>query len=318
MYSRIATLALAGVIAFINPMIHYGVNYAPSGTKKTVETVRENYQFLDVFRETHEAKLEEKAATNPYVKSGYEYYTVGNEGARSDKVGASQRDCRPGTKGAQTLGFNGIIKYEDSQYTSRFGIDVSKYQGKINWKKVKNAGAEFAILRIGYRGYGKSGNIKEDTCFFQNFKGAKEVGLDVGVYFFSQAVNEKEAIEEAQYVLKMLDGEKLQMPIVYDPEHILNDTARTDDVTGEQFTKNAIAFCETIRKAGYEPMVYANMLWEAYEFTMSDLAGIPIWYADYELLPQSPYEFSMWQYSQAGKIDGVSGSVDFNIQFVKR
>lgn len=172
---------------------------------------------------------------------------------------------------------------------------------------IKVLNYEFAILRIGYRGYGEEGTLNADEKFEQNMENARKAGIDVGVYFFSQAVNEEEAKEEADFVLEHLKGQELQMPVVYDPEHILEDEARTDDVTGEQFTQNAKVFCKEIEKAGYDAMIYSNMLWEAYELDLEKLLDYPVWYADYEELPQTPYRFSMWQYSSTGSVAGIEG-----------
>lgn len=208
--------------------------------------------------------------------------------------------------------------YEDDEYTSRLGVDVSVFQGDIDWEQVKSAGYDFAILRIGYRGYGEEGTLNVDEKFEQNLENAQKAGMDIGVYFFSQAINEEEAKEEADFVLEHLQEQKLQMPVVYDPEHILEDEARTDGVTGEQFTKNTETFCKAIEKAGYDAMIYSNMLWEAYELDLEKLSDYPIWYADYEKFPQTPYLFSMWQYSSTGSVPGIEGNVDLNIQFVKR
>jgi len=204
----------------------------------------------------------------------------------------------------------------DERYRSRLGIDVSSFQGDVDWAAVKDAGIEFVIIRLGYRGYGQAGTLCLDKKFLQNIEGAQAQGLDVGVYFFAQAVNEAEAVEEAEFVLRYLEGYELQLPVVYDPESILDDTARTDNVTGEQFTLNTLAFCERIKEAGYEAMVYSNMLWEAYKLDLAQLSDYPIWYADYELLPQTPYRFSFWQYTNTGRVAGIIGDVDYNIQLI--
>jgi GH25 family lysozyme M1 (1,4-beta-N-acetylmuramidase) len=196
------------------------------------------------------------------------------------------------------------------------GVDVSHHQHYIDWEKVKAQGYEFAILRIGYRGYGKTGSLNRDKEFERNLQNAHAAGLDVGVYFFAQAINEEEAREEAELVLEILNGRSLELPVVYDPESILDAEARTDNVSGEQFTKNTQVFCEIIKNAGYEPMVYSNMLWEAYELDLTQLQGIPVWYADYEPLPQTPYHFEYWQYTNEGTVDGISGGVDLNIQMM--
>ena len=207
------------------------------------------------------------------------------------------------------------ISYADKNYRIVHGIDVSKWQGAIDWEKVIAAGYEFVILRIGYRGYSEAGGLAVDEMFYRNIEGAQSAGLDVGVYFFSQAINEAEALEEAEFVLNALEGYTLQFPIVYDPELIRDQPARTNDVTGEQFTKNTIVFCEAIKAAGYEPMIYSNMIWEAFLFDMTQLEAYPFWYADYEPVPQTPYHFVMWQYTETGTVDGISGPVDLNILF---
>lgn len=217
------------------------------------------------------------------------------------------------------------VNYEDEVYISRCGVDVSSYQKSVDWQAVAAAGYSFAIVRIGFRGYGAAGTLKEDRYATANIHGAMEQGLDVGVYLFAQAVSEAEAVEEAEFVLAILarEGitpENLALPIVYDPETIDKETARTKDVTGEQLTKNALAFCKTIREAGYQPMVYSNMLWEAYNLDLGALAGeeIPIWYADYEEIPQTPYAYVMWQYSERARVPGIRGGVDTDIQLIPR
>ena len=208
--------------------------------------------------------------------------------------------------------------YDDETYDCALGIDVSYHQGYIDWQQVKEQGFDFAFLRIAYRGYGQEGVLKTDTEFERNLQNAQGAGLSVGVYFFAQAINEQEAKEEADFVLSLLNQRHLELPVVYDPESILDDEARTDDVTGEQFTKNTEVFCNAIREAGYEPMIYSNMLWEAYKLDLEYLKDFPIWYADYEAKPQTPYDFTFWQYSNQGKVGGVSGNVDLDIWMKKQ
>ena len=123
---------------------------------------------------------------------------------------------------------------------------------------------------------------------------------------------------EAEFVIELLDGIELELPITFDPELIRDDEARTDDVTGEQFTKNTLAFCDHIRSKGYEPMVYSNMYWEAFLFDMEKLEDIPIWYADYEKIPQTPYSFKYWQYTEKGKVDGIQIPCDIDIEFCEK
>lgn len=211
----------------------------------------------------------------------------------------------------------GIQYVGDERYVIRKGVDVSRHQGAIDWERVKADGYEFAILRIGYREYGEKGNLHVDEMFHENIAGAQQAGLDVGVYIFSQALNEDETLEEAELVLENLKEYDLELPVVYDPERIRDDDARTDDMTGEQFTRNTVVFCEKMKEAGYQPMIYSNLVWEAFEFNMEDLKNYPIWYADYEPVPQTPYYFTFWQYSENGQVDGIDGIVDVNVQFME-
>ena len=210
-----------------------------------------------------------------------------------------------------------FMTYEgDSGYTSRRGIDVSEFNGDINWKKVKKAGVEFVFIRAGYRGYGSHAGLVEDKLFRQNLEGALKAGLDTGLYFFSQALTPEEAREEADYLIKLLGGKKAALPLVCDLEHIDFDKARTDDLTPKQATENVRAFCERIREKGYKPMFYSNMVWEAFGYELGGLKDFPVWYADYEPKPQTPYHFSVWQYTNEGKVDGVPSHVDLNIELI--
>lgn len=209
------------------------------------------------------------------------------------------------------------LSYEgDSNYTYRLGVDVSEHQGYVDWQALKDSGFEFAFIRLGYRGYGQEGRICLDREFHRNIQNAQAAGLDVGVYFFAQAVNEEEALEEANFVLQNLEGYTLQLPVVYDPESILDDEARTDNVSGEQFTKNTEVFCSAVADAGYDPMIYANMLWEAFELDLEELSEYPLWYADYEPTPQTPYHFRFWQYTNQGQVPGITGNTDLNIEMM--
>ncbi|MBQ8040139.1 MAG: hypothetical protein IJ274_09775, partial [Lachnospiraceae bacterium] len=126
---------------------------------------------------------------------------------------------------------NGIVEYNDSIVTSKKGIDVSKFQGKIDWKAVQEDDVEYAFIRVGYRGYGSSGKLVTDENFEDNIKGATANGIDVGVYFFSQSVNEEEAIEEANYVLEAIEGYDVTYPVVIDIEEVTDSDARTADMT---------------------------------------------------------------------------------------
>lgn len=216
-----------------------------------------------------------------------------------------------------------IYKWDDAEgvfskksplgYKMSYGIDISKHNGNIDFKKVREAGFEFVFIRIAYRGYGQKGTLKVDEMQEVNLKKAKDAGLKVGAYVFSQAINESEAIEEAKLAINILDNYKLDLSLVFDPETIKGDIARTDDVTGDQFTKNAIVFCDEVKKAGFTPAIYSNMVWEDYYYDLEKLKDYEIWYADYNKIPQTPYNFKYWQFSEVGIVDGIDGEVDLNI-----
>ncbi len=256
------------------------------------------------------ALSEEESETLTFVDAHGEWYTVD-----------IRDDVEPHDYDWDSLSGSGLtLSYEDDTYTSRVGVDVSQYQGEIDWQAVREAGVTFAFVRIGGRGYGEEGTLYADERASENIAGAQAAGLDVGVYFFSQAVSEQEAVEEAEFVLDLLGDAELTLPVVYDPESILDDTARTDDVSGEQFTRNTLAFCDRIREAGYTPMVYCNMLWEAYELDLAALqeADLTLWYADYEPQPQTPYAFSIWQYAEDARVDGIEGDADLDLMIDKK
>lgn len=202
----------------------------------------------------------------------------------------------------------------DGKKNCKIGIDVSKHNGKPDWQKVKQAGIEFAMVRLGYRGYG-TGKIMLDECFHWNMSGTLVAGIPRGVYFYSQAISYEEGVEEANFVLSNLNGAVLQYPIVLDTEDAENEEARTNDMTVEERTKACLGFCDTIRAAGYEVMVYANKRWFALDLDVGQLKDYPWWYAQYADLPSFPYRFSIWQYTAKGKVAGIKGNVDMNIEF---
>ena len=214
----------------------------------------------------------------------------------------------------------GYKSFEDDAngVTARLGIDVSEFQGEeIDWKQVKESGVEFVLIRLGYRAYGESGELVLDAMYEQNIQGALEAGLDVGVYFFSQAVSAAEAVEEAEFVMDNLAPYKITGPVVYDTEEIKWDTARTDDNTKQEFTNFCKVFCDTVEQAGYDPMIYSNMKWMAFTLDMSELSEYDFWYADYHEIPQCPYDYKIWQYSEEGVVPGINANVDMDLWFEK-
>ena len=192
------------------------------------------------------------------------------------------------------------------------GVDVSKYQGVIDWNQVKASGIEFAIIRVGYRGYG-SGVLVEDSMFKRNIQGAQAAGLKIGLYFYSQAINEAEAVEEASMVVSLCRGYNIQYPIYFDTEKVSGDTGRADTISRTQRTANAVAFCETIRNAGYTPGVYSYADWFYNKLNMANLTKYSIWIAQYRDQLSFDYNYDIWQYSSTGKVPGIPMDTDMNV-----
>ena len=195
------------------------------------------------------------------------------------------------------------------------GIDVSTWQDNIDWKKVKEAGIEFAFIRLGFRGY-VTGSLVLDNCYHRNMAGAIAAGVRVGVYFFSQAITEREAIEEASMCLEYVKGYKLSLPIAIDIESAESSLARTNSLTADQLTKIAIAFCETIRYGGYTPCVYANKYYLTSKMYASRLSSYVIWLAHYTEKTDYANRFDIWQHTSTGRVNGIKGNVDMNYSYI--
>ncbi len=209
-----------------------------------------------------------------------------------------------------------IMKYYvDGKQVSYTGVDISKFQDYVDFVKVKKAGIDFVMLRVGARGYG-TGQLILDDYFSDNLKRATDAGLEVGVYFFSQAVSKEEAVEEANMVLENLGEYQISYPVAYDMERIENDTARTDDLSRSEKTDIAKAFLDTISAAGYKTVIYGNKEWLIKQIDMSKLTAYDVWLSQQTDIPDYPYQFTMWQYSLEGSVDGIVGYADMNISFI--
>lgn len=210
----------------------------------------------------------------------------------------------------------GEMQYvQDGQVVSHKGIDVSKYQGNIDWDKVAAAGVEYAFIRVGIRGYGAEGNIVADDMFARNVQGAKQAGIKVGVYFFTQATTVEEAREEAAFVLEQIAPYEIDYPVVCDVEKVSAQGARMNALTPAQRTDVVIAFLEAIKEAGYTPMLYANMEMLSVMLEIERLESYDKWYANFGSEMYFPYDYAVWQYSETGTVDGIEGDVDLNISF---
>ena len=213
--------------------------------------------------------------------------------------------------------------YMGDAYETRLGVDVSEHQNEIDWKKVAQSGVDFAYIRIGRRGY-TEGGLFDDPWFENNYDGASKAGLQVGVYFYSQAVSPEEAREEAQFVLDALDGRNLDLPVVFDWEKIDNedaDIARPNNLGMELRTECAVAFCEAIREGGYDASVYFNRNLGYYGYDLRQLTDYSFWFA----LPIAPpelcwpsfyYKMDVWQFSFTETVPGIEGETDLNLMFI--
>lgn len=198
---------------------------------------------------------------------------------------------------------------------SWLGVDVSHHQKSIRWDEVAASGIRFAMIRLGHRTV-SDGVICLDTYWEENFAGARNAGLPIGVYFYSQAISVEEARQEAAFVLDTLKGRRLEFPVVFDWEDYYKNS-RTANMDPETLNALAIAFCEEIAKAGYEPMIYFspdldNRLWD---LELMQQQGYSFWLAMYRDTMNWPYEAQMWQYTQTGRVNGIDGDVDINLYF---
>lgn len=213
---------------------------------------------------------------------------------------------------------SGKIKYTGSDYEVLRGIDVSEHQLDIDWQQVAGAGIDYAYIRVGRRGY-TEGGLFEDPYFKANVQGAQAAGLKVGVYMFSQAITVQEAIEEARFVLERISDYNITLPVVFDWEKIESGDARTTGLTMEGRTDCAVAFCETVKNAGYVPCIYFNRNLGYYGYDLTRLTGYEFWFALPESgFPNFYYAADMWQYSFTESVPGIVVETDMNLWFIPK
>ena len=199
---------------------------------------------------------------------------------------------------------------------AKFGIDVSKWNKEIDWDKVKKAGVEFAIIRVGYRG-SSTGALVEDPYFEKNIRGAIASDIPVGVYFFTQATNLVEAVEEASAVITLLGERELDYPVFIDTEGA-GGNGRADNLDPATRTAVINAFCQTIQNAGLEAGVYASRNWYLNKLNREDFYDFTIWLAEYRQTPEYEDKYDIWQYTSSGAVSGIEGRVDLNISYIGR
>ena len=271
-----------------------------------IDLTDENGFFQWLFNWLFGIKEEEPAYSGWRTENGKTYYYA--------------QDTNKKVTGLRSI--DGKLYYFDAngvkQDNVTFGIDVSKYQSGLDWNKIKKSGVSFVIIRIGYRGYGAAGNLVKDPMFEEHFTNARNAGLKVGVYFFTQAVNEAEAQEEAEGCNWALNGRMLDYPIFYDTEASTapGGTGRADGLGVEDRTKCAIAFCERVKELGYKPGVYASTTWYRKRVDYNTLRSrYTIWNAHYGV-SSSPIGCDLWQGTEKARINGYSGELDANISYI--
>lgn len=212
----------------------------------------------------------------------------------------------------------GLKRYmENGKKISYVGTDISKQTGTVNFASLKAAGVDYVMIRLGGRGY-SSGQITLDENFKENIEGAIAEGLDVGVYFYSQAINQDEVNEEANFVVQNLEPYRahIKYPVAFDMEFVANDEARIDGLSREERTTIAVSFLESMKAAGYVPMIYGDKEWLIKEVDLAKLQNYDVWLTQEEDIPDYPYQYAMWQYSTKGVLNGIKGDANLNICFI--
>lgn len=251
-----------------------------------------------------------------HVKEKVEYIPIDDISLlikTEDEIDAEKEDTQAGDARADADGTE-LTDIQASEGSRSFGIDVSKWNKEIDWEALRAAGVEFAIIRCGYRG-SVTGALVEDPYFYRNIEGAKKAGIQVGLYFFTQAVSVVEAVEEASMVLCLNGGQALDYPIFIDTEGA-GGNGRADHLDTASRSAVCEAFCETIENAGYRAGIYASRNWLYHNLDMSGLDDYVVWLAEYREQPEYDGKYQMWQYTSEGSIDGIEGRVDFNLSFL--
>lgn len=212
----------------------------------------------------------------------------------------------------------GLKRYmENGRKTSYVGVDISKQTGKVNFVSLKAAGVDYVMIRLGGRGY-STGQITLDENFKENIEGAIAAELDIGIYFYSQAISQDEAIQEVNFVIQNLEPYKgkVKYPVAFDMEFVTNDEARIDGLSREDRTAIAASFLEGVKAAGYVPMFYGDKEWLIKEIDLAKLQDYDVWFAQEEDIPDYPYQYAMWQYTTKGVVNGITGDANLNICFI--
>lgn len=308
----VSTLSLEPTLQFYDESAMQGIahdGFAMTAAEKVIVTLYSGWYPSTSDKQAYYDPSTHQKVTGTKVIAGTTYTFDENGALVKQETGGSESSGSESTGGESSGGNSG----GNSGGTAWVkGVDVSKYQGNIDWNKVKASGIEFAIIRVGYRGYG-TGVLVEDSTFRQNIKGATAAGLKVGLYFYSQAINETEAVEEASMVISLCQGYNISYPIYFDTEKVAGDTGRADNISRAQRTANAVAFCETIRNSGYKAGVYSYASWFYNQLNMASLSPYSIWIAQYRDQLSFDYNYDIWQYSSTGTVPGIPKPTDMNV-----
>lgn len=307
----------------------------------------EDLDFWDMYPEEEETAPEESAADTTGTETDKNPYTEKLEREKEEerqREEAEQND--PATDGKHTLITNrdgteewvlispyltkntldftkmedkaGLKRYmENGRKTSYVGVDISKHTGSVSFPRIKAAGIDYVMIRLGSRGY-STGQITLDENFKENIEGAIEAQLDIGVYFYSQAITQDEAIQEANFVVQNLEPYRahIKYPVAFNMGFVSNDKSRIEGLSREDKTAVTSSFMEGIRAAGYVPMIYGDKEWLIKEIDMTKLQDFDVWLSQEEEIPDYPYRYSMWQYNTDGVVNGIDGGADLNICFI--
>lgn len=318
--------------------------------KETAQTRKlraEDLDFWDMYPAEEETKPEENASGEAGTETSKNPYTEKAEREKEEERQKEEEERNdPATDGKHTLITNrdgteewvlispyltkntydftkmeekaGLKRYmENGRKTSYVGVDISKHTGKVSFPRIKAAGVDYVMIRLGSRGY-STGQITLDENFKENMEGAIDAQLDVGVYFYSQAITQEEAIQEANFVVQNLEPYRahVKYPIAFNMGFVSNDKSRIEGLSRDDKTTVTASFMEGIRAAGYVPMIYGDKEWLIKEIDMTKLQDFDVWLSQEEEIPDYPYRYSMWQYNTDGVVNGIDGGADLNICFV--
>lgn len=307
----------------------------------------EDLDFWDMYPEEEETKTERDAVNAADTVMSKNPYT---EKAEREKEEERQREEEaqndPATDGKHTLITNpdgteewvlispyltkntfdftkmedkaGLKQYmENGRKISYVGVDISKHTGKVYFPSLKAAGVDYVMIRLGSRGY-TTGQITLDENFKENIEGAIEAQLDVGIYFYSQAVSQDEAVQEANFVVQNLEPYRahVKYPVAFNMGFVSNDKSRIEGLSREDKTTVTISFLDAVRASGYVPMIYGDKEWLLKEVDLTKLQDYDVWLSQEEEIPDYPYRYAMWQYNTDGVLNGIDGGADLNICFV--